>query len=112
MDDEQPGFGDGTMRKVKELTPEDFPGVDARKFRAWRQAHQDANRNTIILAVILIALNVVLFFATGRVMTGGIILLGLVGFFWLKPERLWKGLGISKADLRAARKRSRPPKTA
>ena len=63
------------MKKFKDLTAADFPGVDAAKFDEWKQAVQSANTYSVILLVGLVVLNVILYLTTGSIMLGGLFLL-------------------------------------
>ena len=38
------------MRKISELTADDFPGVDSVKFQEWKTVFKNARRNLIIAA--------------------------------------------------------------
>ena len=98
------------MRKLKDLTPADFPGIDALKFEEWKQAVADANRNLGYFWLAFLALAVILFLAFQVIAFPGIVVLLLA--MWLinrKGNRLFKELGLTRPTLREAMKRPGPP---
>jgi len=90
-------------RKFKELTAEDFPGVDGEKFNEWKEAVIEAEKNIIMVFVGLIILNVILFLAMGSFMLGGILLVVVLILVNKKSNRLAKELGITRDAIKRAR---------
>jgi|GEM_PF-2536204 len=90
-------------KKFKELTAEDFPGVDPEKFNEWKQAVQYTNKSTILVLVVLLVLNVILFLAMGGFMLGGILLVVVIFLINRRPNRLAKELGITRDAIKRAR---------
>jgi len=93
------------MRKLNELTADDFPGADPQKFEEWKQAVQNANTYSIILLVGLVLFNVILYAATGSIMFGGLLLLLIFVLIQRKPGKLAKELGITPQKIKEARSR-------
>ncbi|MCX6174275.1 MAG: zinc ribbon domain-containing protein [Ignavibacteriales bacterium] len=90
-------------KKFKELTAEDFPGVDPEKFDEWKEAVLEADKNIIMVFVGLLVLNVILFLAMGSFMLGGILLVIVLIMVNRKPNRLAKELGITRDAIKRAR---------
>jgi len=104
------------MRSVQELTPADFPGLDAAKFEEWKQARKEADSKAKIKLLVLlgiVVLNVILFVAMEQFVIPGLLPLILIMFIGLKAERnagrLWKEVGLTRQALKEARSRSGPP---
>jgi len=93
------------MRKIDDLTAEDFPGVDVITFAQWKGEYENANRNTSITLLVLVILNGILIATSGYVFWGGIILVIVIGGFWSKPNKLLKEMGLTSKAIRQARKR-------
>ena len=94
------------MKKFQELTASDFPDVDPEKFSEWKIAVLDANKNSTILLVGLVVVNIILFLVTGNLVLGGLLLLLAFFFIWRKPNRLAKELGIDRATIKRARSKA------
>jgi hypothetical protein len=62
------------MKSISDLTASDFPGVDPIKFNEWKKSAKHANRSKTILGVGLLLLNIILFLAYGRFVSGGLLL--------------------------------------
>ncbi len=90
-------------RKFKELTVEDFPGVDPQKFDEWKEAVMEANQNTIMVFVGLIIFNIILFIALKGFMLGGLLLIIVLVLINRKPNRLAKELGITREAIKRVR---------
>lgn len=106
------------MRKLKELTAEDFPGVDKSLFENWKKARIDANKKIIIAIIIIIVLlpiiNIILI--TNKVYgddpNNGLIVYCFILLIYCivilsigyKPIKLQKGLGLTNKSIRNARK--------
>ena len=98
----------GGKRKFKDLTPEDFPGVDPNKFTEWKQSVLDADRTgawVIIGIVILMAFTSPYIGGIGELILLFIVLPIALYMNWSRPNRLAKQLGIDKAAIRRARKK-------
>ena len=90
-------------KKFKELTAEDFPGVDPEKFNEWKEAVQDAQKNSTLVLAGLLVLNVILFLTTGSFMLGGLLLIVVFILINRKPNKLTKELGITRDAIKRAR---------
>jgi len=93
-------------KKFKDLTAADFPGIDTPRFDEWKQATQSANISTALLLIALVLLNVILYFTTGSIMLGGLLLLVAFIFVWRKPRRPEKELGMTRQEIKEARMRA------
>ena len=93
------------MKKLQDLTAEDFPGIDHDKFYEWKSAVQSANTYTAVIFIALIIVNVILFATTGRIMLGGLLLLAPLFLINRKPNRLAKDLGMTRQRIKEARAR-------
>jgi hypothetical protein len=89
-------------KKIKDLTVADFPGIDSEKFQEWKNAVEDANKNTIYALIGLLILNIILFFTTGSLILGGLLLALVFYFIYSRPRRLEKELGINRVAIRKA----------
>ncbi len=94
------------MIKIKNLRPADLPGVDEKKFKQWQDAHAKGIKQWSIPGYVLVFLFVFLAIAEiFLLMPPVMLLLILVGFLsYRKQSKLFKALGITKQDLRKARK--------
>ena len=92
------------MKKFKDLTAEDFPGIDEQKFNEWRDAVDRANKNSLIALGVLIIVNIFTFLLLRSFILGGILLLVVMIIINSKPKRLFKQLGISSSDIKRARR--------
>jgi len=98
------------MKKFKDLTADDFPGMDAEKITQWKEAVMQMNRNWSIGLIVLVAINIVLYLATRSLMLGGIVFFIIMFFVNQGPSRtarvLQKELGLTRAVIMKARKRA------
>ena len=98
------------MKKFKDLTTDDFPGMDAEKITQWKEAVMQMNRNWSIGLIVLVAINIVLYLATRSLMLGGIVFFIIMFFVNQGPSRtarvLQKELGLTRAVIMKARKRA------
>ncbi len=105
------------MKKIKDLTAEDFPGIDADKFESWKQAQSSVGRaiamsNWFIWPALLVEL------AIRGVLGATIFLLSLFGWFIYmftyvrrrgkEARSLGEELGIEGDVLRRALKGEKP----
>jgi hypothetical protein len=93
------------MKKFKDLTAADFPGIDAQKFQSWKAAIEGANVWTAAVLIGLVLLNIILYVTTGSIALGGLVLLLVFVFIWRKPNRLGKELGMTRQRIKEARSR-------
>ena len=93
------------MKTFRQLTAADFPGVAPETFEEWKAAVLRARRNTVVLLVALILVNVVLILVSGTLVLGGFLLALLFVLLWYKAGRLQKELGIDKAAIKLAKAR-------
>ena len=93
------------MKKIKDLKPPDFPGVDTQKFYEWKQVTESASTKVNIVAPFSLIVTIVFGIMSGGV--GAIIGLGL--WVWIvylinrKPNRLARELGITHEAIKRAR---------
>ncbi len=103
------------MRKISELTPDDFPGVDAEKFAAWKEAEKSAGKNQMIATAILIGAAIITIPLIGGAIGYFLPLLAYFAFSIFvgmpngkKARRLMEELGITRAAIQEARRREPP----
>jgi len=95
------------MKKIIDLQPSDFPGVNPQKFEEWKQATHYASRRTNIVWIVLIVVNSILFISR----IGGplvyfllcIIAIAITGFIQRPTMSLLKELGMTQADIKRVR---------
>ena len=91
------------MKKFSELTAADFPGINEKKFKEWKEAVNTSNKNFLIALIVLILINIVLFLLFKTILLGGILFLIVLAVIFNKPNKLFKELGISRSDIKRAR---------
>ncbi len=91
------------MKKIKDLTVADFPGVDPQQFAAWHQAELTASRHRIIVLVIMIIINIAVIFTGIGVFFGGMLLFLILYLIARTPNRLLKAMGLTPAHIKRAR---------
>jgi hypothetical protein len=91
-------------RKIEELQASEFPGVDPVNFAEWREEAVKAWGKTKVVLIILLILNVILIFTMVGIALGGLPLFLVLYLINRKSNRLLKELGITRADIRHARK--------
>ena len=91
------------MKKVKDLTAADFPGVDPQQFANWHQAELKASQQRIIVLVVMITINIALIFTGIGVFFGGLLLLLILYLIARTPNRLLKAAGLTHIDVKRAR---------
>jgi hypothetical protein len=89
-------------KKIRELTTEDFPGVDELKLNEWKAAVQGANNASIVVLVLLVIINIITLTVMQAFVLGGLLLILVLALINIKPNRLFKQLGITRQDLRRA----------
>jgi ABC-type multidrug transport system fused ATPase/permease subunit len=92
------------MIKFKDLKPSDFPGVDAQKFYAWKEAAEKATKRLNIFWIVYIIAIIIILITTGVFVIIGILPLFLILYLInRKPNRMAKELGITATSIRRAR---------
>ena len=91
------------MKRFKDIAASAFPNVDSHKFDEWKTTVRRAKRNTAILIVALVLLNIFLILMSGTLALGGMLLCLLLVLVWSKAGRLQKELGIDKAAIKRAK---------
>jgi len=93
------------MIKIKDLTADDFPGVDEQKFQEWQDAFAKKTKIEGIIVIVIIVLNVFSYIAFKVLFIPSLLLLLLILFLVnLKQFKLRRGMGITGRDIRRARK--------
>jgi len=96
-------------KKIRELTVEDFPGIDEQKLNEWKAAIQSANNASIVILIILIIVNIITLAVFQSFILGGLLLVLAFVLINIKPNRLFKKLGITRQELRRAIKGEKVP---
>lgn len=102
-------------KKFKDLSPEDFSGVDPVKFEEWKKERFTANRNyNIVLAIVTVLLIIELIVVKGsdEMISGEILIVGalvlivlfgiIISLIFRKFRRLSNELGITPSMIRKA----------
>ena len=96
------------MKKFKDLTAADFPGIDPVKFAQWQDAANRLNRNWRNAIIVLVILNVILLIVCQALALGGLLLFVVMAFVNRSAARtvmtLEKELGLTRALVQAARR--------
>ena len=96
-------------KKIRELTAEDFPGIDEQKFNEWKAAVLSANNASIVVLILLVIINIITLAVLQAFVLGGLLLFVIFILINIKPNRLFKQLGITRQDLRRAIKGEKVP---
>lgn len=108
------------MKKIKDLTPEDFPEVDPNAFLRWKEAIIRANRNSIIINLVLFAIILAMFFISRNFKDAAsyfkmVIAYFITLFIWAmilrsifsESNSIAKSSGITRERIRKARRGNR-----
>ncbi|MFO7611945.1 MAG: hypothetical protein R6W99_05580 [Clostridia bacterium] len=95
------------MKKLSNLVPEDFPGVDPDKFEEWKQAQIKASRNsTIVFGVLTVVVVISIYAFDISGFAPAILIIALIAVLGVminkKANGLAKELGITKDMIRKA----------
>ncbi|MBN2559298.1 MAG: hypothetical protein JXB33_11140 [Clostridia bacterium] len=95
------------MKKLKDLVPEDFPGVDSAKFEEWKQEQVKAARNsTIVVWGITAAVLIAIFVFDVYGIIPAILAIALIAVSGIlinkKANDLARELGITKEMIKKA----------
>jgi len=83
-------------KKFKDLTPNDFPGINPEKFEEWKRERRIAQRNAIIFLILFSMIHILLFIYVGFYWIGFTILIPILLIISLKFLMLTIKLGITK----------------
>jgi ABC-type multidrug transport system fused ATPase/permease subunit len=89
-------------KKIRELTAEDFPGIDEQKLNEWKAAVQSANNATIVVLILLVIINIITLAVAQTFILGGLLLFLVIALINIKQNKLFKQLGITRKDVRRA----------
>ena len=100
------------MRNFRELTPEDFPGIDNSMFEQWKKTRVKANKMIVVSIIGLVLLSIVNIILINIKVYGDKPMNGLIVyciillayciamiFIGYKPNKLQKRLGITKKTI-------------
>lgn len=95
------------MKKIKDLTTEDFPGfdLDQDQFKNWQQAKIDAEKNVMIFSLISLMILIIAIATTGTAVAPGalVVLLVMLGIR-SKSNKMAKSMGLDDRKILQARK--------
>lgn len=93
------------MKKMSELTSDDFPGFDQGKVSEWLLALDSATKTYWVIVVVLLLTFILLSMVAGTLVLPGVLLLVIIQLFvFHKANKLRKELGITGKTIKLARK--------